>query len=66
MTSFRESYDINKVAYVMENLDTFYDKETQESNKQLTKYFLENLLIEEGQIDVEYHYSHFTNRYSEY
>lgn len=61
MTSFRENYDIDKVAYALENLDTFYDKETQEINKQQTKDFLENLLIEEGEIDVDYRYAYFTN-----
>lgn len=67
MTSFRESYDTRKIGYVLENLDTFYDKKTQEETKKQTKKFLELLLINNGEMSFEYFYAKYTNygrRYS--
>ncbi len=67
MTSFRESYDTRKIGYVLENLDTFYDKKTQEKTKKQTKKFLELLLINNGEMSFEYFYAKYTNygrRYS--
>lgn len=61
MTTFRESYDIKKVAYALEHLDTFLGKEAEKDYKKQVKYFLEEVLIKEGKISVDYKYAHWTN-----
>ena len=61
MTTFKESYDIKKVAYALEYLDTFLGKEDDEDYKEQVKYFLQNLLIKEGKIKVHYKYAKFVN-----
>lgn len=67
MTSFRETYDLRKVGYAYENIDTFFHKDTQEETKKQVKKFLENLLINNGEMTYEYFYAKYTNygrRYS--
>jgi hypothetical protein len=67
MSSFCEEYDLDRVAYAYENIETFYDKESQEDNKKQTKKFLELLLINGGKIEIKYNYAKYTNygrRYS--
>ena len=67
MSSFCEEYDLDRIAYAYENLDTFYHKESQEDNKKQTKKFLELLLINGGKVEIKYNYAKYTNygrRYS--
>jgi len=67
MTSFRETYDLQKVGYAYENIDTFFHKDTQEETKKQVKKFLELLLINNGEMTFEYFYAKYTNygrRYS--
>jgi len=67
MSSFCEEYDLDRIAYAYENIDTFYHKESQEYNKKQTKKFLELLLINGGKIEIKYNYAKYTNygrRYS--
>ena len=67
MTSFSETYDLHKVGFVYENLNTFLDKDTQEQTKIQVKKFLELLLINNGEMTFEYVYAKYTNygrRYS--
>lgn len=64
---FRENYDLRKIGYALENLNTFYDKTTQQETKKLTQKFLENLLINNGEMTFDYFYAKYTNygrRYS--
>jgi hypothetical protein len=67
MTSFREKYDLRKVGYAYENIDTFFHKDTQEETKKQVKKFLELLLINNGEMTFQYFYAKYTNygrRYS--
>jgi len=67
MTSFREKYEMAKLGYVYENIDTFLTKETHEETKKQVKKFLELLLINNGEMTFEYFYAKYTNygrRYS--
>ncbi len=67
MNCFREEYDLRRVVYVYLNLDTFYDKKSQDDNKKQTKKFLEQLIINKGVLDFKYRYGNYTNygrRYS--
>jgi hypothetical protein len=67
MTSFRENYDLRKVGYAYENIDTFFHKDTQEETKKQVKKFLELLLINNGEMTFQYFYAKYTNygrRYS--
>jgi len=50
MTSFREKYEMAKLGYVYENIDTFLTKETHEETKKQVKKFLELLLINNGEM----------------
>ena len=61
MNSFRERYDLQKLGYALENLDCFFDKETQEDNKKQTKKFLEQLLINNGEMSYNYVHARYTN-----
>lgn len=64
---FSEKYDTRKIGYILENLDTFFGKETQEEIKTQTKKFLELLLINNGEMAFDYFYAKYTNygrRYS--
>ena len=61
MTCFTETYDLKRVAYAYENIDTFYHKKSQEDNKKQTKKFLELLLINDGVLDVNYNFAKYTN-----
>ncbi len=67
MDCFREEYDLRRVVYAYKNLDDFYDKKSQDENKEQTKKFLEELIIHNGVLDFKYRYGNYTNygrRYS--
>lgn len=59
--AFREFYDLKKVGYTLENIDTFYDKKSQEENKKQVIKFLEQILINNGELQIKYNYAKFTN-----
>tara|TARA_R110002167_G_scaffold57399_1_gene162535 strand:+ start:440 stop:2614 length:2175 start_codon:yes stop_codon:yes gene_type:complete len=61
MSSFQETYNLTKVGYAYENIDTFFNKETQEETKKQAKKFLELLLINNGEMSFEYVYAKYTN-----
>jgi hypothetical protein len=61
MNTIIEKYDLLRVAYVYENIDIFFQKESQEDNKKQTLKFLELLLINDGVLTVKYHYAKYTN-----
>jgi hypothetical protein len=61
MNSFRETYDVQKLGFALENLDSFFDKQTQEDNKKQIKKFLEELLINNGEMSYDYVYARYTN-----
>lgn len=61
MNSFWERYEIHKLGYALENLDCFFNKQTQEDNKKQTKKFLEELLINNGEMSYDYVYARYTN-----
>ncbi len=67
MTSFRENYDITKVAFVLENLDTFLGVGITETYKKQVKQFLHKIILENGELDISYKYAKYTRygrRYS--
>ena len=61
MSSFQETYNLIKVGYAYENIDTFFNKETQEETKKQAKKFLELLLINNGEMSFDYVYAKYTN-----
>jgi len=61
MTLFQETYNLTKVGYAYENIDTFFNKETQEETKKQVKKFLELILINNGEKSFEYVYAKYTN-----
>ena len=61
MSSFQETYNLTKVGYAYENIDTFFNKETQEETKKQAKKFLELLLINNGKMSFDYVYAKYTN-----
>lgn len=61
MSSLQETYNLTKVGYAYENIDTFFNKETQEDTKKRVKKFLELLLINNGEMTFEYVYAKYTN-----
>lgn len=61
MDCFSEEYDLRRVVYAYENIDTFYDKESQDDNKRQTKKFLEILIINKGVLSIKYKYAKYTN-----
>ena len=56
-----ENYNIARVAYVYENIELFYDKASQETNKKSTLKFLEQILIHDGIYNAKYSYAKYTN-----
>lgn len=61
MNSFTEKYDVRKLGYCLENLDCFFDKESQDEHKKQIKKFLEELLIHDGEMTYNYVYARYTN-----
>ena len=61
MNSFTEKYDLRKLGYCLEHLDCFFDKETQDETKKQTQKFLEQLLINNGEMTYNYVYARWTN-----
>lgn len=61
MNSFTEKYDERKLGYCLEHLDCFFDKETQDETKKQTQKFLEQLLINNGEMTYNYVYARWTN-----
>ena len=61
MNSFTEKYDVRKLGYCLEHLDDFFTKDTQEETKKQTKKFLEQLVINNGEMTYDYVYARYTN-----
>ena len=56
-----EEYDIKRVAFAYENIELFYDKSSQDTNKKISLKFLEQILINGGNYEAKYSYAKYTN-----
>ena len=64
MNVLKETYDLRKLAYAIENIDCFFDNGTEQdikATKEKTKKFLEELVINDGEMTYDYNYARYTN-----